>query len=485
MLDVPPTHPTSTTPLEAAVVRAVRRVLRFVNEEGTRPAYISRTGAVAATVNKAGWPSTVRASSVLSNDGPINWARVLDTVKTPLLNITPDDVPELREVIALVAADVPLGERLRSVVADIPDENRRENRFAQECLHLLASVLAQVNDSNAASDEQILNAWRLVANAEAAASLRYDLLVPLPLLAFPDDFSLALEDQVKIRPMTEDEQVARAPGTSSVAEVNPYIVAAATHCLILENRSVDNSPGAFVRSVRMSVETADIEIIERVCQALHISLSKGVGYAQVCLLPRGWVDRWSPSPSLSKIKTYRRFPPAFERAAWNRQKAALEDGDLALIERTYHGLSKGSRQARLAAQRLFLASLRADRDDSLLDSCIGIEALLGEGKDELVHRMSLRAATALAASSRYHSPQVSYKLMKEVYKLRSQLVHGVNIKDRMIQVDSNSIPATDAARYLLRWLLRALFESEPAWDPIALDRRLLAALETLRADGDG
>lgn len=484
MLDDPQQKLTEPPQLLDAVVRAVRAVLRLFDDESARPAYVSRVGSVMPKTNKAGWPATVRVSLLASDDGPINWKRVLATARTPLLNITPEDVPELGEVISIAASGAVLGERLRTAIATTADESFRSDRFAQECLHLLAAVLSQLEGLTPLKDEHIRAAYRLVEQAEVADSLRYDLLVPLPLVPFPEGFALELEPGVRIRPLTESEQVARAPESPSIAEVNPYLLAAATHCLVLENRTVDNSMGALARSIRMSVEPVDLEIIELVCQTLHIALSTDVGYAQVCMSPIGWIDRWAPAVDLSTIQTYRRYPPRFERAGWNRKKATFSDERYAMVAVIYRGLSAGTRQARLAAQRLFQASLRSDSDDSLLDSCIGIEALLGEGRDELVHRMSLRAATALAAASRYHSPEVTYQLMKEVYKLRSQLVHGVSIKDRMIQIESKSIPATDAARYLLRWLIRAQVEAEPAWNPLALDRQVLEALRSLKVDSD-
>lgn len=483
MVDCLGPNPSEPLQLADAAWEAARAVTKYVTGESTRPLYVSRKGSVSLTINRAGWPATVRASLLASSDGPINWSRVLGTRKTPIQNVTPEDVPELGKFIRIAASGTALGERLRIAVSTTSDEDHARERFAQECLHFLAAVMSQIEEGIAPSEEAVKDAYRLAERAEVAASLDYDLLIPLPLVPFPDDFAMELEPGVRIRPLTDREQVARAPESPGVAEVNPYLVAAATHCLVLESRTIDNSGGAFVRSVQMSVDPADLEVIERVCQSLHISLAKDVGYAQVCLIPKDWVSRWGPSVDLSIVQTYRRYPPRFEEAAWNKQRVDLGDEKYSTISAVYRGLARGTRQAKLAAQRLLQASMRSDSDDSLLDSCIGIEALLGEGRDELVHRMSLRAAAALAAASRYHSPDVTYQLMKEVYKLRSQLVHGVSIKNRTIAVEFHTIRATDAARYLLRWLLRAQIEAEPTWDALVLDRKILGALGSLKVDG--
>jgi hypothetical protein len=113
-------------------------------------------------------------------------------------------------------------------------------------------------------------------------------------------------------------------------------------------------------------------------------------------------------------------------------------------------------------------------EDVLLDACIGIEALLGEQHDELVHRMGLRAATALAP----HTMEAAraYDVLKKVYNHRSKIVHGTETTDPTIAIGEDKYSAKSVAVLLLRVLLRSHLASSPSWTPADLDTQLFKAL---------
>lgn len=133
--------------------------------------------------------------------------------------------------------------------------------------------------------------------------------------------------------------------------------------------------------------------------------------------------------------------------------------------------------------------MEPDEPDSAVDACIGIEALVGEEHDELVHRMALRAATALAPNS---NAQVIYNAVKSAYNYRSAIVHGTepSKKKQVVPLPGGgTVSARTLARVLLSALLRSVLAADGAWTPATLDARLLASLdrralgETAEADG--
>lgn len=111
---------------------------------------------------------------------------------------------------------------------------------------------------------------------------------------------------------------------------------------------------------------------------------------------------------------------------------------------------------RTAAERLLLSWQRERYShDKIVDFCIAIEALVGEGSDELVNRISLRTAAMLATIGWGPSSQTA-RAVREIYSYRSQVVHGVAApyKKQMISVGDG--PPVHAVRSALAVLLGLL-----------------------------
>jgi hypothetical protein len=100
-----------------------------------------------------------------------------------------------------------------------------------------------------------------------------------------------------------------------------------------------------------------------------------------------------------------------------------------------------------------------------------------------VHRMALRAATALAPNG---DPQVIYKAVKSAYDYRSAIVHGtepIKKKQEVPLPGGGSVSARELARILLRALLRSVLAAGGGWTPATLDARLLASLTERTSPG--
>jgi hypothetical protein len=174
----------------------------------------------------------------------------------------------------------------------------------------------------------------------------------------------------------------------------------------------------------------------------------------------------------------RKYPVATNERGWLRQHEPVSADALGRLPAVYAALRSTDRRAQLASRRLAQTAQRTLRDDVLIDACIGIEALLGEEHAELVHRMSLRAATALSAVG--WRPATAAEMLKKVYGYRSALVHGDLPKKQTITIEGNAYSPSSTAVFMLRVLLDAHLSSTPPWTPSSLDAALFEALSETR-----
>jgi len=111
---------------------------------------------------------------------------------------------------------------------------------------------------------------------------------------------------------------------------------------------------------------------------------------------------------------------------------------------------------RTAAERLLLSWQRERYShDQILDYCIAIEALVGEGSDELVNRISLRTAAVLATIGWGPSSQTA-RAVRDIYSYRSQVVHGVAAPYKKEMISVGDGPPVHAVRFAFAVLLGLL-----------------------------
>jgi hypothetical protein len=195
--------------------------------------------------------------------------------------------------------------------------------------------------------------------------------------------------------------------------------------------------------------------------------------------PHGWADDWDGGlPPIWSVGTFHMYPEEFDQAGWNNEKQLIAAAECDQMPKVFQALKSAPSNVKLAARRAMRAALRDDDEDETLDASIGIEALLmSDGiKQEVTHRLALRAASALGASG--SSPVVVAELIKKVYAHRSTIVHGSAQKDATISYGGQSFPAHDLASILLRMLLLDYLSGDTPWTPASLDLRVLKSLAT-------
>ena len=279
-------------------------------------------------------------------------------------------------------------------------------------------------------------------------------------------------------------QIARALVDSSIYTVPSPLAGAAVVAVVVDGLTLENSP-YWKRQIHTSFDDLPLDVVEDLCVALRILSGAQIGYSQVLIRPVGWADDWKHDlPALEEVGRVRRYSSALDRSGWLSKRMLIPAKELDDLSGVFARLRSAPSRVKLAAKRLTESAMEPQEPDSAVDACIGIEALVGEEHDELVHRMALRAATALAPNS---NPQVIYKAVRSAYDYRSAIVHGTEPSKKKEEVQlhegGDTVSTRALARALLRALLRSVLAPDGGWTPATLDTRLLASLNR-RAQGE-
>ena len=379
------------------------------------------------------------------------------------------DIPEIVAVLEFLARRPEIASKISGLTPSPPAEAAPTIREFDA-----VRFITEIAERCDATGQSTRDVYLELERGTLAPHLGADVLVPITLVTLDLDEPVDLGEDVSIEPLSEEVQRARA--TAIQGSVNAFLVSAATHAVVLKNRTFDNARGPLVRRILMDLKPPHGEDIEQVFQALQIVSGQQVGYVQICLRPIGWADGWlGDLPPIESVGSVSRLPNELSDRGWNDTPLRVTSADVSNLADTYTALRGTHPRGRLAARRLFQSALRSTSEDALLDACIGIEALLGEEHDELVHRMGLRASVALASLG--WSAERAYEVLKKVYGHRSKIVHGTEPSNATITIDGKKYETASTAIYLLRSLLQSHLRANPTWTPKSLDAALNVAID--------
>ena len=402
-------------------------------------------------------------------------------------NLTPfsySGIPELADLIGYIIGRADLVERL-DVVPDSAQVPDRALSFVRlQAAGLVLSVVDRARALGRPYDrETLLAAYRERERALLAAELDADLVAPLVLTRLDLAAPLDLGGGVRLEKLDEEIQLARARSSNPIGAVPLVVSGAATHAVVITGVTIDNSSPAdrMWRGSAPSLPFADLDLA---IECLRVVTPAPTGYAQVFLRPAGWADHWTHAlPPVDEVGVFHRYPASFDNYGWLREPALVSADQLAALPGVVRsardaGRTKAGKPARLALRRLSLAGLRDDDDDTLVDACIGIEALLSNDNIEINHKIAMRGAAALATrSAEPLDPQKTFAMLKAVYGRRSDLVHGTGKDSKAaFDLDGRKFPTSRLAVFLLRKLLLSRLTSDPAWSIQDLDDQLLVSL---------
>lgn len=464
---------------------AVRGAASAVDEHLDRGGWCPRVRLAVVRAFDSGWPNISPPQLFPLDTAPVDHSALFGSKRDQLKPIAFTDVEEFTALIAFVRDRDDLRARL-SMEMRTGHDDLVDRMIDLEVTDLPLSLLDRAHATGITTDDELLRPYLERERAWFLDPLPVEYVIPLALTALDLDEPLVIDARTRIEPLDEATQAARATSALSTSSVPETVVGAATHAIVLSGHQLPN-PGPTQRKFTRDAELLPLADADLVCEALRVLTHVDVGYAQVLRRPLGWADRWEHDlPPLTQTMTLRRYPDKFDDYGWLEKPNPIARETLNRLPCIVGTLRTAPPNVRLAARRLSLAALREADDDRTVDACIGLEALLGEGRDELSHRLALRAATALA--TRPDSPadaQTVYDVMKKVYQHRSAVVHGTPAdKSRIIRLGERTHSAANAAVMLLRELLTDALSRPESWTAKTLDLTLLSALSPSPASVD-
>ncbi|CPR12380.1 hypothetical protein BN971_03678 [Mycobacterium bohemicum DSM 44277] len=430
----------------------------------------------------------VATSSVfIPKTAPVKWRSMFSTTPSQFGDlVVVGDVPELSAALEAVRArsqDDQTFARGMNAFADQGGDALRNGSLEWEYLSFVGSIVGRAVATDATSDEDLLNVYLQLERGRFAPELSGDLVAPLTMTDLGIEESVELGGGVTIEALTPDMQRARALDSHAAEGVSPYLVAAATHAVVVKAITISNLPYAnriLATSVTPIIPASDVDKIDRAIQCIHIVIEKDTGYNQLFVRPDGWADGWNHDlPPIWKIEAMPNYPQSLYRAPWQtvaREPAGAEQVNE--IAAAYRALDTAPNDVKLAARRSVGAMMRTNDEDRTLDATIGVEALLLSDNAELKHRMALRAAAALFDEYR---PEAIYELARKVYDHRSEIAHGSVKSKPTFKYDGDELVSAEIAPFLLRALLRSRLASKNPWTKDDLEKRLLTGLDHYRA----
>jgi Apea-like HEPN len=452
--------------------------------------YVPRFEPPANKEHFPGWPSTVDPDRIqVPTTAPVDWSRMFALEPSKYTYVTVEDVPELGSALAEVSEAAGRDELFASGMNTFDfseDVEHRERSLRGDYLTLVSSIIGRALATGVDSDDELLEIYLQLERARFAPELTGDLVVPVTLTDFGTQEPVLLGENVYVERLTPEFQCSRAPSIRFTEGANPYLVAAATHAIVVRGITIGNQPysGRVWGVLRGSSPIgADAEKVDRAIQCIHIITRARTGYNQLLVRPDGWADRWVYDlPPVWKSETVEQYPESPSRAPWQGPRQPIVPDAVSEISAAYKALAVAPNDVKLAARRSVRAMMRTNDEDRTLDATIGIEALLLDDNAELKYRMALRAAAALFDEYR---PDDIFELAKKVYDHRSAIAHGSVKTKPSFTYDGHIVSSPEMAPLLLRALLRSRLLSSNPWTKNDLEPRILAALASYSPGSEG
>lgn len=454
---------------------AVDGVARVVDAHLETGAWVPRAHTPILGQFDSGWPN-LRPSVSHSDSDPVDATRLFSVKAGPQHPFGYRDVPELAQFLDYVSSRPDLVSRLsagQSEVAQVFTNHR--------IVDLPLSIFDRGRALGLTEPTDIHGLYLQRERAWLAPELEVEYVIPLVLTNLELDESLVLGPTLRLEPISEADQLARARDYDIAGVAGP-VSGAATHAFVLGGfKNVNPGPGP--RLQQQAVFVPDQGLIEMALQALGILCDVPVGYAEILERPLGWADYWRGHLNvLDPVTTMRRYPTAFDDFGWLKTSQIITRATLDQLPVLLMALEKSPKKTQLAARRLSMTAMREDEDDQVIDACIGIEALLGDTNTEVTHRLAQRATAVLATNAQNPAdPEMVYKLARAVYALRSALAHGdFGDKKRTFTLtpSGSALRVSKQARWLLAQLLQDQLTRPGGWTPKSLDALILARLAT-------
>lgn len=259
--------------------------------------------------------------------------------------------------------------------------------------------------------------------------LEADILVPIIYAGFEFD-NFDLPGKFSLEKIKPDIHLARYFIRERSSDSRSNVMFACTHAIRIRDQSFENNPSTWRFTEFIKKQGMDLlPLIDRIFCCLRLAGEYVPGYSQVLYIPKNWSTNLNGVFAEIQGFHMRRYPHDMDGFDFYNcdapPKITLEQ--LAIFSKTIEPVLKNKdHRLDFAINRYNLTFERDNIEDIVVDTVIGLEALLGGGqKTEMAHRLSLRLAAILQKfdPNKYTSSKV-FGAMKKIYNYRSSIVHG-------------------------------------------------------------
>ncbi len=322
------------------------------------------------------------------------------------------------------------------------------------------------------------------ANACYRKKLNVDFLIPIIILDFEIEDNFKLSDFVSIEKMTKEFQLIRAPRSESSISINKSLSGAATHAVVFSNWSYENNTCTERQTSTNNIDSLSqvIQLIDKFFSALRVVTGYNTGYSQIITRPVGWCDIWTANlEKYPKINT-KGYGDALETISWKTNiREVVTKNQLNKLSIIFKGLDIiSSNRMKIASNRLNAAYMRKEETDTIIDICIGLEALLvGDERGEITHKLASRLGLIWQLSPGLElSPFEAFKAVKKIYDYRSAVVHGSKKaeKKRLIKPrPATEIQAVNLGINILRHAIGILIQNQKYLEEGEIDKSIFTS----------
>lgn len=302
-----------------------------------------------------------------------------------------------------------------------------------------------------------------------AKELRIDILIPICLATFEDDY-IKLSETIEIVRMGDEIQKSRQQACSYEVSKEDWVAACATHMIVLHNYHFKNTGDISINSATQNYNAYPLQIIDNIIAAIRVVTGYTIGYEQILSRPVEWIDSFCADlVPLYGAKAHFTNPKEIEKFWMNLPVYKVSSEQSKKLQSVYQNILKCEEDAKksnliFALNRFNRCMLRNEVDDMATDATIGLEALLAGGtKGEITYTISNRIPVVFAHEhNELYTPINCRAIMKKIYNYRSKIVHGGKLKDqdKYFEIKENKLDVPKIAVDFLRYSLLFMLEHQ-------------------------
>lgn len=267
-------------------------------------------------------------------------------------------------------------------------------------------------------------------------SKQVDLYISIPILLLQFELdSYKINESVKIIKMNNNMQLSRWKIGESDGTFEKIVKGCATHELLLDGYRLEYPNNNYwnITNILSKYKSFPISTINSFFVSLFLATGVYNGYAQVISIPKNWM-LFIPNGNLTEIHgtTVNMYPRYLEDGAWNSETPKVNMQQLKITQKLFNKIvNSNNRSIDMAIDRLIRALIRDEQEDAFLDILIGMEILLTDNeKTEVTYKLSMRISFIMNKLNK--EKNINYaKVLKDLYKYRSAIVHGNADKDKL------------------------------------------------------